>query len=336
MYCLRPASRGGDHEESTLWLADIGKERSALQLTFGHSHEEMPQWSPDGTSIAFISDRAHRGRSSAIYLLPISNSQPIPITDPGNQKTISMFKWSPNGQHIAFLSPDEDATKNGSENAHKDDAIVYGAHWDYNRLRCAHLQTRSVLTLFEKAVHVNEFVWNAKSDQLIYTSQKTPGFKNPAVEHGVSFGRVSLESKIEINHWTFPGPASQLSWLGEYLYFLGAVIPDKNNSASMIYKVTQDGHGLAPFGYGVNDCAQEMRYEADYLAVQVQKGPMDQIILISDSKPSLFYSDTYAITTSGYRRWSDGAGDRTRLTKQANKPSFNPRPRLVSTVAARG
>ena len=306
VYYLSPASRRGDTKKSSLWLADIGKEFSAVQLTSGHFHDEMPQWSPDGTSIAFISDRAHHGRSSAIYLLPISNSLPSPITDPENQKKITMFKWSPNGQHIAFLSPDEDAATKGFKHAQKDDAIVYGAHWDYNRLRCAHLHTRTTLILFEKDVHVTEFVWNAKSDQLIYASQRTPEFKNPAVEHGVSFGRLSLESKIETHHWTFPGPVSHFSWLGEYLYFLGAVIPDKNNSASMIYKVSQDGQGLAPFAYGANDCAKELRYGTDFLAVQVQKGPTDQIDLMSDSEPSLFYGDTYAITTWDIRDTGNG------------------------------
>ncbi|KAG6997905.1 hypothetical protein G7Y79_00037g074230 [Physcia stellaris] len=217
-----------------------------------------------------------------------------------------MFKWSPDGQHIAFLSPDEDAAANGSKRAQKDDAIVYGAHWDFNRLRCAHLHTRTIMTLFEKAVHVNEFVWNAKSDQLIYASQRTPELKDPALEHGVSFGRLSLESKIETHRWTFPGPVSHLSWLGEHLYFLGAVVPDKNNSASMIYRVSQDGHGLAPFAYGANDCAKQLRYGADFLAVQVQKGPTDQILLISDSKPSLIYGDTYAITTWDIRDTGNG------------------------------
>ena len=306
VYCLLSASRKGDHEKSSLWLADIGKERSSLQLTSGDSHDEMPQWSPEGTSIAFISDRAHHGCSSAIYHHPISNSPPVPITDPENHKQISMFRWSPSGQHIAYLSPDEDATRNGSKHAQKDDPVVYGAHWDYNRLRCADLQTRTTRTLFEKSVHVNEFVWNRKSDQLIYVSQRTPGFKNPAVEHGVSFGRLSLESQIEINHWTFPGPASQLSWLGDYLYFLGAVVPDMNNSASMIYKVSEDGQGLAPFAYGVKNCATELRCGANFLAVQIQEGPKDQIVLISDSKPSLLYSDTYAITTWDIRDTDNG------------------------------
>ncbi|KAI4250181.1 MAG: hypothetical protein L6R40_000353 [Gallowayella cf. fulva] len=201
--------------------------------------------------------------------------------------------------------------KKGSKHAQKDDAIVYGAHWDYNRLRCANLQTRTTLILFEEAVHVNEFVWDTKSDQLIYVSQRTPQFKNPALEYGDSFGRLSRESKVAINTWSFPGPVSHLSWLGEYLYFLGgpflgAVVPGKNNSASMIYKVSQDGDQLAPFVYGNNDCATGLRYGADFLAVQVQKDPMDHIVLISDSTPSDLYGDTYAITTWDIRDTGDG------------------------------
>lgn len=141
-----------------------------MQSTSGHFHDESPQWSPDGTSIAFFSDRAHPGRSSAIYLLlPMSNASQTPITDPENQKKITMFKWSPNEQHIAFLSPDEDAATEGYKHAQKGDAIVYGAHLDYNRLRRAHLHTRTTMTLFEKAVHVSLKSYGTRSRISSYT-----------------------------------------------------------------------------------------------------------------------------------------------------------------------
>ena len=62
--------------------------------------------------------------------------------------------------------------------------------WDYNRLRCIDLETCSALTLFSRTAHVNGFAWNAESDQLVYVLQRTPGYMDPALIHGVSFGRL--------------------------------------------------------------------------------------------------------------------------------------------------
>ena len=185
-----------------MWIADVGKERSARQLTSGLFKDESPQWSPDGTTIAFISDRAKHGQSSAIYLLPLESSEPFSITDHRNKKKVSSFKWSPTGRFIAFISPDEDTVDERSRTAQKDDAVVYGAQWDYNRLRCIHLETRSTLTIFGRAAHVNEFAWNAQSDQLVYVLQKTPGFRDPALIHGVSFRQFSLKRNTHQKFWS--------------------------------------------------------------------------------------------------------------------------------------
>ena len=305
VYCLHPASQKGEYETASLWIADVGKEHSARQLTSGLFKDEMPQWSPDGTTIAFISDRAKHGQSSAIYLLPVESSEPFPITDQRNKK-ISSFKWSADGRFIAFTSPEEDTADEQSKAAQKDDAIVYGAKCDYNRLRCIHLEASSIPTLYDQTAHVTEFAWNANSNQLVYVLQETPRYLDPALDHGVSFGQVSLTCKTHKYLFTFPGPVSQLTWFGEYIYFLGGVLPNKGFSASMIYRAQQDGQGLAPFAFGADDCAKELRGATGFLAVQIQKGLKDQILLMFESSATVLYSDTYEIKTWDILDLGDG------------------------------
>ena len=75
---------------------------SALkQITNGHGDDREPRISPDGTTIAFTSDRAFKGNYD-IYTVAISGGEPKQITSaeadefgPG---------WSPDGRKLAFVS----------------------------------------------------------------------------------------------------------------------------------------------------------------------------------------------------------------------------------------
>jgi hypothetical protein len=69
---------------------------------------------------------------------------------------VSALSWSPNGRFIALLSPDEKSPEKKMKEDERDDAIVYGEHWDYNRLRCIHISTREIFTLITRDAHVGE------------------------------------------------------------------------------------------------------------------------------------------------------------------------------------
>ena len=116
------------------------------------------------------------------------------VLDPQSKKRISSLKWSPSGRSIAFLSLDEMTAEEKSKLASGDAAIVYNGKWDFNRLRCIDLGTKTTLTLFKKASHVSEFAWNVHSDQTLYILQPTPEYKSSALYQGVALEKVSLEN----------------------------------------------------------------------------------------------------------------------------------------------
>ncbi|KAK4920754.1 hypothetical protein LTR28_012845, partial [Elasticomyces elasticus] len=179
---------------STIWLAGTGKEKSTRQLTSGQFNDTSPQWSVDGGSIAFTSDRAKAGKSSAIYVLSLEGGEPYPVTKADNEKDIAGFRWSPDGKSIAFISPDEKTAERKARDEERDDVMVYGEDWQYNRLRLLHVSTKTVTTLVRKDAHVASFAWSEDSKSLVYSTWKTPDLNAPGY-HGVEIEEVSVVDK---------------------------------------------------------------------------------------------------------------------------------------------
>jgi dipeptidyl aminopeptidase/acylaminoacyl peptidase len=208
VYTLKPDGQKGKHKTSALWIADVGKAYSARQLTSGLFHDRLPQWSPDGNSIAFLSDRSNAGKTRAIYLLSVSGATgraiPQPITEEENESSIENFKWSPDGIFIAFLSADEKSGEDKRKKDARDDAKVYGEDWKFARLRLVNVRSKEVENLVEGQRHVANFAWNSESTMIAYIVQRTPDLNSPGY-HGVDIKMVSLLDKHESDITHFPG-----------------------------------------------------------------------------------------------------------------------------------
>jgi len=85
-----------DQNQSNLWLVDAKGER-LRQLTDGAWRDSNPAWSPDGTRIAFVSNRSG---SSQIHVVWVDTRESLQLTrverDPSN------LRWSPDGRLVGF------------------------------------------------------------------------------------------------------------------------------------------------------------------------------------------------------------------------------------------
>ncbi len=88
-----------------IWLAALEGSSPPRQLTAGGRRDIDPRWSPDGSRLAFTSNRA--GDTMQLYVLPVGGGEPRRLTD--LKEDVMQAAWSPDGATIAFVSRVRDA-----------------------------------------------------------------------------------------------------------------------------------------------------------------------------------------------------------------------------------
>jgi Tol biopolymer transport system component len=99
-YDLVVMSRSSDEAPWQLLALDplTGK---ALALTQTGSNERTPRWSPDGTRLAFVSDR---DGEREVYVYDLAQPQTEPVNLSQHPAPDWQPAWSPDGQRVAFAS----------------------------------------------------------------------------------------------------------------------------------------------------------------------------------------------------------------------------------------
>ena len=102
VFSLGWIAKKGEHAEADLWLAATDGS-SLRRLTSGESNDTQPRWSPDGSLIAFISDREKRG-VGALHLISPDGGEAVRLSkwEANGASPI----WAPDGARIVVLATD--------------------------------------------------------------------------------------------------------------------------------------------------------------------------------------------------------------------------------------
>ncbi|OJJ52951.1 hypothetical protein ASPSYDRAFT_51619 [Aspergillus sydowii CBS 593.65] len=247
VYALETFARKEKIATSSLWIADIGVNHSARQITSGLFRDEKPKWSPDGRYIAFLSDRAGRGRGGVIYLLALGGfGEAYPVAE--GVQGVRQFEWSGDGRFIAFASMDGygDGDDDDAGEEDTDEPVVFeGDEEDEEsrsqRLRIVDVERRSVRTLTPAEHSVDLFSWSPTSPEIAYTVSKTVS------ESQFSSSRIDIVSADSGSRRTFiktKGPVTSLLWTQrDKLHFIARPTPPYTQPAVYEARIRSKQHG---------------------------------------------------------------------------------------------
>ena len=104
-YVVGRVDKDANEYRSAIWLAAADGSAPPRRFTSGEKSDADPRWSPDGTQLAFTSNRADK--ASQLYVMPVAGGEPRKLTS--LKEDVTQAAWSPDGTTIAFVARVRDA-----------------------------------------------------------------------------------------------------------------------------------------------------------------------------------------------------------------------------------
>ena len=186
-YTVRETNWDDNAYETEIWLADAAG-GATRQLTNAKKSSRSPSWSPDGSKLAFISDRTDKNQLYVINPLA-GEAEAVTTLEDG----ISVFEWSPDGKSIAYTATEPKSA------ALKDREKKYGefqiVEQDYrmDQLFVIDLATRATRTLTPAAFTVGSFQWSPDGRSIAFDHRVN---KSPASGGSADISIVTVADAV--------------------------------------------------------------------------------------------------------------------------------------------
>jgi len=171
-YTVRETNWDENAFETEIWLADAATGASR-QLTNAKKSSQSPAWSPDGSRLAFISDRTDKRQ---IYVINPQGGEAEALTS--LEDGVSNFEWSPDGKAIAYTATEpKPAAIKDRDKKYGEFQVVEQDH-RMTHLFVIDVSTRATRTLTSGAFTVGSFSWSPDGRSIAFDHRINPELKN--------------------------------------------------------------------------------------------------------------------------------------------------------------
>jgi len=162
---------------TNVWVAPADGHGLPRPLIPGLKNTNSPRWSPDGRTLAFLSEfaaaEADAESGTQIYLLPDGEKRASRLSNVSGG--VEQYQWSPDGKMIAFVVRDQVTAEEQARRAAGDDAIVRPeSNLKYSRLWIVELSDGKARQVTKQNFEILELAWSPAGDELALIVAPTP------------------------------------------------------------------------------------------------------------------------------------------------------------------
>ncbi len=209
----------------------------ARQFTRGEKNATAPDWSPDGTTLAFLSDREKDGERQ-VWMIRANGGEAWSVTS--HKGGISSFRFSPDGKQLLFLATDQPAKEEEERKKVKDDTIVIDRD-----LKMAHMWVWNIEKKEEKRITDGDFTvsdpqWSTDGTQISYTVRPTPKADDGNLSD-VWVMNVATGAKRKLEDTPAPSDSARWSPDGKWIAYTGTADVNEGVSTTYLYIIPSAG-----------------------------------------------------------------------------------------------
>ena len=219
-----------------VWVvpANGGKAR---QYTRGDKSATSPEWSADGSMLAFLSDREKDGERQ-VWMMNADGGEAWAVTS--HKGGVSGFHFSPDGKRLVLSATDQPNKDEEDRKKVKDDTMVIDHDIKMTHLWVYDLDKKEEKRLTEGNYTVSDPQWSPDGTQITYTTRPTPRADDGALSDVWVVTVASGEKKKIAGE---PGAADNARWSpdGKWIAFTGTPDRDPGPSTGFLYLYPVDG-----------------------------------------------------------------------------------------------
>src|SRR3954466_14221312 len=255
---------------TAIFMRVIGaNDRPAHSITAandGRGHkEDGVAWSPDGHTVAFLSDAGTDPPQQQIYVLDVDGTAAARRVS-SVKGQLAEPRWSPDGKQLAVLFVSGSAQSTGARVAYKPDAGVVGDTVEEQRIAIVDLATQAVREISPANIYVYDYDWSPDGQAFAAEAVQGSGTNNYWV---AQLYVVRADSGKTTSIWKPPLQIAGPRWSpdGRSIAVIHGIMSDEGATGGDIYVVPAAGGEAKNITPNLDGSARALAWRQDGRAI---------------------------------------------------------------------